>query len=94
MLQEALNRLATGQADMNTRLDETTGDEAAELAVAFNRVMGNLQNLVNGIASGALQLVSRHRTDLRRVSGDLDASAELVEGKAHTGGQDDLGRCR
>ena len=81
LLQEALNRLATGQADMDTRLDETTGDEAAELAVAFNRVMGNLQHLVNGIAGGAMQLVSASE-DLRRVSGDLDASADLVEGKA------------
>ena len=58
MLQPALDQLATGNADLSRRLDETTGDEAAELAFSFNRLMAKLEEMIDGIAVGAERLVA------------------------------------
>jgi len=70
LLQQALNDLAAGQADLSRRLDETTGDEAAELAFSFNRLMAKLEELIDGIADSAQCLV--------RASGGLNATSSQL----------------
>ncbi|MGF1631143.1 MAG: ammonium transporter [Kiloniellaceae bacterium] len=75
LLQQALNDLASGNADISRRLDETTGDEAAELAYSFNRLMTKLEEMIDGIASGAQRLVVAS-SELNATSSQLSTSSQ------------------
>ncbi|MGD1880075.1 MAG: ammonium transporter [Kiloniellaceae bacterium] len=75
LLQQALSDLANGKADLGQRLDETTGDEAAELAYSFNQLMGKLEEMIDGIAAGAQRLVSASG-DLNSTSAQLSTSSQ------------------
>ncbi len=66
---KALKALSEGSADMETRLDETSGDESGELAYYFNKLM---EDLISGVASstetltemsGELAVISRQLAD-------------------------------
>jgi ammonium transporter, Amt family len=80
-LQQALSELASGKADLSRRLDETTGDEAAELAHSFNRLMAKLEEMIDGIAGGAQRLV-KASTELNGTSAQLSRSAEGMLNRA------------
>ncbi|MGF1592003.1 MAG: ammonium transporter [Kiloniellaceae bacterium] len=80
-LQQALHELASGQADLSRRLDESTGDEAAELACSFNRLMAKLEEMIDGIAGGAQRLV-KASTELNGTSSQLSRSAEGMLNRA------------
>ncbi len=75
LLQQALNDLAMGNADLGRRLDESTGDEAAELAYSFNRLMAKLEEMIDGIAAGAQRLVSASG-ELNSTSLELSSSSQ------------------
>ncbi|HMA14891.1 MAG TPA: ammonium transporter [Kiloniellaceae bacterium] len=81
LLQQALNELAAGKADLTRRLDESTGDESAELAYSFNRLMAKLENLIDGIADGAQRLVVAS-TDLSATSTQLSSSSKGMLARA------------
>ena len=80
-LQQALHELAAGKADLSRRLDESTGDEAAELAFSFNRLMAKLEEMIDGIAAGAQRLVAASG-DLNRTSGQLSSSSQGMLSRA------------
>ncbi|WP_193370612.1 ammonium transporter [Pelagibius marinus] len=81
LLQKALEDLANGNADMGRRLDETTGDEAAELAYSFNRLMAKLEEMIDGIAAGAQRLVVAS-DDLNSTSQQLTNSSQGMLSRA------------
>lgn len=81
LLQQALNELAAGRADLSRRLDESTGDESAELAYSFNRLMTKLEDLIDGIAQGAQRLVAAS-TDLSATSSRLRSSSQGMLARA------------
>ena len=81
LLQQALNDLATGNADLSRRLDESTGDEAAELAYSFNRLMAKLEEMIDGIAAGAQRLVTAS-SDLNATSRQLTDSSQGMLSRA------------
>lgn len=58
LLQEALLNIVEGTGDLTQRLDETTGDESAEIAVLFNRFVQRMQYLMINIAQNARVLSS------------------------------------
>ncbi len=58
VLQEALLNIVEGTGDLTQRLDETTGDESAEIAVLFNRFVQRMQFLMINIAQNARVLTS------------------------------------
>ncbi len=58
MLQEALRNIVEGTGDLTQRLDESTGDESAEIAVLFNRFVQRIQFLMINIAQNAKVLSS------------------------------------
>jgi Amt family ammonium transporter len=81
LLQQALNDLAAGNADISRRLDETTGDEAAELAFSFNRLMAKLEAMIDGIAGGAQRLVAASG-ELNTTSSQLSANSQGMLARA------------
>jgi Amt family ammonium transporter len=81
LLQQALQDLASGKADLRRRLDETTGDEAAELAFSFNQLMSKLEDMIDGIAAGAQRLVAASG-DLNTTSNQLSTSSQGMLARA------------
>jgi Amt family ammonium transporter len=81
LLQQALQDLASGKADLRRRLDETTGDEAAELAYSFNQLMAKLEDMIDGIAAGAQRLVAASG-DLNSTSSQLSTSSQGMLARA------------
>ena len=81
LLQEAMKQLADGEADLSRRLDDSTGDEAAELAYLFNSVMGRLQDMVVAVSEGASRLVGAS-IDLRDVSEALEGGSQSITHRA------------
>ncbi len=77
-LLDAMKALAEGRGRLTDRLDTTTGDESADLAHFYNAIMGKLQAMIDGIATGAHGLVDAAR-ELDTVAGQLTDSA----GKTH-----------
>lgn len=53
LLQEALFNIVDGKGDLTQRLDESTGDESAEIAVLFNRFVERMQYLMINISQNA-----------------------------------------
>lgn len=59
ILQEAMQKLATGEADFSERLNIDVGDEAGELAALFNMIMDNIEqekNRMQELADNELKL--------------------------------------
>jgi Amt family ammonium transporter len=46
ILQEKFRDIVEGEGDLTTRLDETTGDESAEIAILFNKFVQRVQSLL------------------------------------------------
>ena len=82
-LQKALIELAVGESDLAKRLDDSTGDESGELAMAFNMLMGNLQKLVSGISSNAQRLVSAS-AELSHISNEMTRSSAAASEQARS----------
>ncbi|HEY0832811.1 MAG TPA: ammonium transporter, partial [Azospirillum sp.] len=73
--------LSRGGADLKMRLDEGSGDEAAELAFAYNRLIDNIETIVGGVADSARDL-TRAAQDLGSLSGELGERARDTAGQA------------
>ena len=73
--------LSRGGADLKMRLEEGSGDEASELAYAYNRLIDNIEAIVGGVADGARDL-SRAADGLMALSSDLAAQAHDATAKA------------
>ena len=58
MLQDALRNIVEGTGDLTQRLDESTGDESAEIATLFNQFVQRIQFLMINIAQNAKILSS------------------------------------
>lgn len=83
---ELLRRMvdvSRGKADLSFRLEEHRGDESGELAIAFNRVLANIQTLVGKVETEAVELSSTAR-DLAGVAEDLTSRADAT----HSGAQE------
>jgi len=73
--------LSRGGADLKMRLDEGSGDEAAELAFAYNRLIDNIETIVGGVADSARDL-TRAAEELGTLSGELAHRARDTAGQA------------
>jgi ammonium transporter, Amt family len=85
-----LNRmleLGRGGGDIKARLEEGVADEAQELGYAFNRVLDNIEGVVDGVSGDAVHLSDVAET-LGRLAGDLSREAagtvRLAEASSHT----------
>jgi Amt family ammonium transporter len=89
MLQQALHGLATGSGDLGQRLDETTGDESAEVAISFNRLMERLQAVVLNVAKNAHTLLDSSM-NLRGISDGMSEDAgEMTRRAEHVASRTD-----
>ncbi len=87
-IQKALLKIATGEADLSTRLDEKTGDEAADLAKLINPFLERFQELVSSVSetsstlSKDLELISSVVKDsalsLKDNSNEVEEASEVV----------------
>ncbi len=78
-LQQHLTAIAQGRATLATRLDETSGDDAADLAVILNPFLDRVQHLVGGVSETSGRLAS----ELHHVADEVSQPATVVN--AHTG---------
>jgi Amt family ammonium transporter len=89
ILQQALHGLATGSGDLSQRLDETTGDEAAEVAISFNLLMERLQGMVLSVAGSARNLLDSSM-NLRGISDSMSGTAgEMTRRAEHVSAMTD-----
>lgn len=77
MLQEALYDIVHGEHDLTRRLDETTGDESAEIAHLFNKFVERIQFLMIDISQNARVLNSSSER-LSRMSSQFSESFEEI----------------
>ncbi len=77
--------LSSGEADLKTRLEENGADETGELGFAFNRIIENVDSLVQGISNnageleGAARELSESAQNVRSVSEGTLESAEAMQ---------------
>jgi ammonium transporter, Amt family len=91
-IQETLARMVSGERDLTLRLDDSSGDEAAEIASIINPFLDEVQALMRGIggqsaaishASGSLQSLSLALDDgAVRMRGDTRAIGGIARGLA------------
>ncbi|MBB5320552.1 methyl-accepting chemotaxis protein [Marinobacter oulmenensis] len=74
-LNTAMSDIATGDADLTQRLDDTSGDEFGELAGSFNRFVENIQQVIKEVEAGSKEL-SENVSSLRETSRNSRASVE------------------
>ena len=74
-LQESLMEMTNGQVNLSRRFDETSGDEAGELAMLFNPFINQVHNMVLGIRNHAEQM-QRSSAGLERLSEHFKREAE------------------
>lgn len=78
--------LSRGEADLKTRLEEGTADESTELGFAFNRIIENIDKLVQEVGGNATQLsgAAHELTDVARNlksrSLETEETSTLMEG--------------
>lgn len=78
-LQESLEAIAHGRADLATRLDETTGDEAADLAIVLNPFLAKVQTLVGEVSETSGRLAH----ELHTVADEVSGSAQIVNARTN-----------
>ncbi|MGD1886747.1 MAG: ammonium transporter [Cohaesibacteraceae bacterium] len=76
-LQEKLKAIAEGRADLATRLDETTGDDAADLAMVLNPFLAKVQGLMGEVSGTSGHLAA----ELSSVAGSVSASALTIDAR-------------
>ncbi len=82
-LQETLYRMMHVDRDLTNRLDDTTGDETAEIAQIINPFLDEMQQLITRLSDQA-QSVSQTSTDLERLSLTFSNGAEHVASGSST----------
>ncbi|EBA16017.1 ammonium transporter [Roseobacter sp. SK209-2-6] len=74
-LQESLIEMTRGQVNLSRRFDETSGDEAAELATLFNPFIAQVHSMVLGIRDHAEQM-QKSSAGLERLSSQFRREAQ------------------
>ena len=97
-LQESLQAIADGRADLATRLDETTGDDAAELAMILNPFLAKVQGLVGDVSQTSGHLAAELSTVASAISssavtidartGDVEIASQTVASSTETAAED------
>ena len=74
-LNRALSGIASGEADLTQRLDDSVTDEFGQLAASFNRFVGNIQQVVQEVQEGSAELAD-NVSSLRQTSSHSRHSVE------------------
>ncbi|MBE0484893.1 methyl-accepting chemotaxis protein [Marinobacter sp.] len=74
-LNTAMSGIASGDADLNKRLDDSASDEFGELAKCFNRFVANIQQVVHEVKEGCDELAG-NVSSLRETSSASRSSVE------------------
>lgn len=77
-LQEALHRMVHVERDLTGRLDESGGDETAEISAILNPFLADIQALVADVSAQAAH-VAQTSEQLARMSGEMVATAHRVQ---------------
>jgi methyl-accepting chemotaxis protein len=77
-LRRRLAEIAEGRGDLTTRLDEDRSDELGQVAVSFNRFVGQLADTVERIRVGSDALLAEAQV-LTSVSGQVSAASSQSE---------------
>ncbi|MBX2834473.1 MAG: ammonium transporter [Micavibrio sp.] len=75
LLQERLKEIVFGDGDLTKRLDDTTGDESAEVAYLFNEFMDRIQGFVVNIKTNSEKL-KKSSMNLSEVASIMASSSE------------------
>ncbi|RCW72366.1 methyl-accepting chemotaxis sensory transducer with Cache sensor [Marinobacter nauticus] len=74
-LNGAMSRIASGDADLTKRLDDSASDEFGQLARSFNSFVENIQQVVKEVKEGSDELEENVKS-LRQTSSDSRSSVE------------------
>ena len=74
-LNGAMSSIASGEADLTRRLDDSAQDEFGELAACFNRFVANIQQVVHEVKEGCDELAG-NVSSLRETSSSSRSSVE------------------
>jgi ammonium transporter, Amt family len=77
-LQEALHRMVHVDRDLTRRLDESSGDETAEIGAVLNPFIADIQRLVGDVGAQALQ-VAQTSQRLAQMSDGMVRTAQHVQ---------------
>lgn len=77
-LNRAMASIASGDADLTKRLDDSARDEFGELAAEFNRFVANIQSVVNDVQRGTADL-KENVTALRETASASRNSVEMQQ---------------
>ncbi len=77
-LNQAIAKLATGEGDLTTRLQEGGDDEIGAVARQFNRFLSTFKEIVIGVVSSASQ-VNSSSTSVRGATNDIRANLDEQE---------------
>ncbi|MDP4546219.1 methyl-accepting chemotaxis protein [Marinobacter sp. MDS2] len=79
-LNDAMSDIASGDADLTQRLDDSGSDEFGLLASNFNKFVSNIQQVVSEVKEGSEEL-SQNVTSLRQTSSNSRNSVEGQQGE-------------
>ena len=74
-LNRAMSGIASGEADLTQRLDDSSRDEFGQLAASFNQFVANIQQVVREVQEGSAEL-SENVSSLRQTSSHSRSSVE------------------
>jgi len=74
-LNQAMSDIASGDADLTQRLDDSASDEFGKLAASFNTFVANIQQVVKEVKEGSDELEENVKS-LRQTSSDSRSSVE------------------
>ncbi|MDI9245404.1 methyl-accepting chemotaxis protein [Marinobacter sp. CHS3-4] len=77
-LNVAMADIASGDADLTNRLDDSAKDEFGELASGFNQFVANIQTVVNDVQRGTAEL-KENVTSLRQTASTSRHSVEMQQ---------------
>lgn len=83
MLQEALVDIVDGEHDLTRRLDQTTGDESAEIAYLFNKFVERIQFLMITISQNA-RVLNTSSDRLSKMSSQFSSSFSQIFNESST----------
>lgn len=96
-LNSAMVSIASGDADLTKRLDDSAKDEFGELAAEFNRFVANIQSVVNDVQRGTgdlkenvtalRQTASTSRDSVERQQDEIDQVATAINEMSAAAGE-------
>ncbi|MDX1551117.1 MAG: methyl-accepting chemotaxis protein [Marinobacter sp.] len=96
-LNRAMSSIASGEADLTKRLDDSANDEFGTLAREFNSFVGNIQNVVRDVQQGAAELgdnvaslretASTSRNSVEKQQAEVDMVATAINEMSAAAGE-------